>query len=213
MGRNHLVPVIVLLYGACQNTPPSTPVVTVPVRCRPGDTVVAQIVSVDRDGDSISYYLAWSEGVPSGWTGWFEPGLTAYVPVVLVESGSYSLTAKARDANSESGWSDTNIVWVRDFCPLVPFRPSGPDTVAVFDTVSYVSSARHPLNEMVSLQFRWSDSLGEWSGFVRPESLVAVRHVFTVTGFCDVRCRARDAGERTSDWSAPETVLVVERTR
>ncbi len=205
-----LIWITFLFFIGCENLPPSTPIVLGPQRARPNDTAMVSALSVDKEGDSVSYYFEWSGGVESGWSEWISEGIEYYRPVVFQDTGLFFLRVKARDIRQESGWSDTFVVDVRFWTPQVPEPPSGPDTVIVGDTVKFVSLALHPLQQSVALQFHWGDTIGEWSGFVPPGTLVWQRHSYLLPGIYEVRCRTKDRGGYVSDWSLPETVLVVE---
>ncbi|MBM3315860.1 hypothetical protein FJY71_08515 [candidate division WOR-3 bacterium] len=206
-----LLPVaLVAAFAACENVAPSVPIVSGPQRTRPGDTVEFRAISVDRDGDSVSYFFNWSGGPASGWTRWTVEGAELPVFVAFPDSGDFSLVVKARDAGRESEWSDTSLVGVWSYPPSVPRRPVGPETVVVYDTVTYSTSASHPLGRMVAVQFAWGESLGVWSGFEVPDAPVVVRHSFTAGGPVAVSCRAKDKSEYVSGWSEPETVFVVD---
>ncbi|MEO0078667.1 MAG: hypothetical protein ABIK86_06695 [candidate division WOR-3 bacterium] len=199
-----------LLAAGCGNVPPSRPIVSGPDKGRPGATLVFCLFSVDRDGDSVSYYCDWSAGAQSGWTAWTREGEELTVPVSFADTGRFGLRAKARDAKHETGWTDTSWVTVREYGPLVPRVPAGPDTVVVHAPVSFLSSSVHPLGESVALQFRWGDSLGAWTGFQASGATMAVKHAFVEGGVWEVRCRARDGGLRTSEWSETKTVVVID---
>jgi len=82
--------------------------------------------------------------------------------------------------------------------------------VPVGDSVAYVTAAGHPLQRRVAFQFDWGDEVGDWSGLVRAGELFSARHAFTRGGVMTVRARARDTLEHVSDWSKPESVVVVD---
>ena len=202
--------VLVLGLG-CRNTPPSVPVVSGADKGRPGDTFSFSVLSVDRDGDSVSYRFSWSDSVQPGWSRWYPEGILYFAKRAFSDTGEYWLLVKARDFKlGESDWSDSFYVWVRDYRPFTPRRPSGPDTVALGDTVGFTAMAYHPLNERVALQFDWGDTLGEWSQFVQSGSFVWQHHAWFQGGWFAVRARARDSTGRVSDWSGPESVLVID---
>ncbi len=207
-----LLPVLIVFFYGCTNQPPSVPIVFGPQRGRPGDSLIFSAIAVDREGDSLQYFFEWSADVASGWSEWYPPGLEYYQRVAFLDTGIYFLRVKARDARQESGWSDTLMVSIKFYPPLVPRRPAGPDTVVLGDTVAFFSSAQHPLGESVALQFDWGDGYGEWGGFVLPGTVVYDRHAYFIPGIYEVRCRAKDRKGFLSDWSLPETVLVVDTT-
>lgn len=192
----------------CRNQPPSVPIVIGPQRGRPGDTLTFSVISVDRDNDLVSYLFDWSGQNSSEWTGWFYPGVEISKSFSFADTGTYFLRVKSRDHRQESGWSESLGVTIRWYVPTVPRKPSGPDTVLVGDSVTFYSSALHPLGEPVALQFRWGETADEWSDYVQPGVIVAKRYAFTSGGTFGVCCRAKDIKGYMSDWSAPETVFV-----
>ncbi|MEO0069028.1 MAG: hypothetical protein ABIK23_07885 [candidate division WOR-3 bacterium] len=198
----------IVLFSGCENRAPSVPIVSGTERARPNDTIVVYALSVDKEGDSISYLFDWSNEEDSVWSEWLPSGVECFRKVAFLDTGGYFLRVKARDARKESGWSDTFFVTIRFYQPLVPKRPAGPDTVVVNDTVAFASSANHPLGESMALQFDWGDTIGEWSGFFLPGTIVADRHAWSGAGVYEVRCRAKDRKGFISDWSLPETVWV-----
>ncbi|MEO0071404.1 MAG: hypothetical protein ABIK39_04905 [candidate division WOR-3 bacterium] len=201
--------VLAFFVTGCQNQPPSVPIVSGPQRGRPNDTLTFSAISVDKEGDSVAYWFKWNNETSVEWSKWLPSGVEYFRPVTFADTGSYFLLVKAKDKKGESGWSDTNLVRIGYYPPLAPLRPSGPDTIFIGDTVAFVSSALHPLNKLVSLQFDWEDTLSEWSGFVPPGTLVVKRHAYFVSRIYQVRCRARDEAGFVSEWSLPETVWVI----
>ncbi len=208
--RGLVLTVVFIFASGCSNQPPSAPIVFGPQRGRPVDTLVFSAVAVDKEGDSLQYFFEGNGGLVSGWSDWYPSGVEYYQEMVFVDTGNYFLRVKARDARQESGWSDTLMVTIKFYTPLVPRRPAGPDTVLVQDTVAFFSSVQHPLGESVALQFDWGDGYGEWGSFVIPGAIVYDRHVYLTPGLYEVRCRAKDRKGFISDWSLPETVLVVD---
>ena len=204
-----LIPWTFFVSG-CSNQPPSVPIVVGAQRGRPNETLQFCAVSVDREGDSISYFFSWNGNGGSEWSEWLGSGVEYRRSVVFADTGGFFLQVKARDRRQESGWSDTFLVSIRFYQPLVPHKPVGPDTAVIGQTVAFVSSALHPLDESLALQFDWGDTVGEWSGFVPPGTLVFDRHAYQRSGCYEVRCRARDLKGFISGWSLPETIAVLE---
>ncbi len=199
---------LLVLAGCSKNHAPLIPSLTIPDIAQRGDSVRAWVFSYDKDADSLHFFIEWGDGTESGWFGPV-PSATDYTLThVYEDTGAFPVRAKAKDAVHESGWSDTSLVRVAEYGPFVPHRPTGPDTVSVGDSVTYVTAAGHPLRRDVSLQFDWGDTLGDWSEYIRPDVFFSARHAFSRTGTMLVRARARDALDHISDWSKPETVEV-----
>jgi hypothetical protein len=199
-----------IVFAGCPNQPPSSPILIGPQRCRPNDTLTFSVISVDKEGDSVAYLFECNQQLTE-WTQWFPAGIEVYQRFSFGDTGNYILRVKAKDSRHESNWSDEFPVSVRWYLPSTPRRPSGPDSVAAGDTVTFYTSALHPLNQLVAFQFLWGGSTGDWSGFVLPGTIVAIRHAFDSVGIFEVRCRAKDKKGYVSEWSLPETVFVRER--
>ncbi len=207
------LPVLLLMVVACQNHPPSAPIVNGTTRCRPGDTARFQAVAVDPEEDSLNYDFSWGDGLGSGWSGWLPHGVEYPAEHVFAETGSYSVLCRSRDGKHESGWSDSLPVLVRHYIPFVPPRPSGPETLTVSDSAWFATTASHPLERRVSVEFDWGDSSGTRTGYHPSSSVFWAAHVFTASGRYEVRARAIDSLEYASGWSAPESVLVLDSFR
>jgi hypothetical protein len=202
---------LALVVGAgCQNASPDAPLLLGTTRGRPGDTLNFTARAVDSDGDAVSCNINWDDGEESGWSELVASGEVLYFKHAFADSGEFGVSGRSHDASDTSAWSDSLWVRVRDYGPKVPRRPTttGPDTVVVLDTVHYVTSADHLLDERVALQFDWGDTLGEWSAYVAPGTWVARSHVYMEAGIRAVRARARDSLDHVSDWSNPCTVHV-----
>jgi hypothetical protein len=208
-----MIPCLLVLAGCPKNTPPMAPSLEGPAIAERGDSVRVTAYSFDRESDSLSYLLAWGDGTESGWSGPIASGVECVMWHAYEDTGTYGVTAKCRDAGHETDWSDTLFVRVGEYGPYVPHRPSGPDTVPVGDSAAFVTAAGHPLQRRVAFQFDWGDTLGDWSGLVRAGEFFSAHHAFTRGGVMAVRARARDTLEHVSDWSKPETVVVVDTFR
>jgi len=189
------------------------PVLDGPQMAQRGDSVHFSAHSFDPDADSLSYLFEWGDGNQSGWVGPLPPGGDCDLAHVYGDTGVFAVLARSKDVVHETDWSDTSFVHVGEYGPYVPHRPSGPGSVPVGDSVTYVTAAGHPLGRRVSFQFDWGDTVGDWSGFVRATEFFSARHAFTRGGVMLVRARARDTLEHVSDWSRPESVVVVDTFR
>jgi hypothetical protein len=201
---------LLVLAGCPKNNPPMVPLLDGP---QIAQRVRFRAYSFDPDSDSLSYLFEWGDGTQSGWVGPIPSGAECGLAHVYPDTGMYGARAKSKDAGHETGWSDTAFVSIGEYGPYVPHRPSGPDTVPVGDSVTFVTAAGHPLLRRVSFQFDWGDTLGDWSGFVDAGEFYSARHAFTRGGVVAVRARAKDSLEHVSDWSRPESVVVVDTFR
>ncbi|MBM3331849.1 hypothetical protein FJY68_08370 [candidate division WOR-3 bacterium] len=211
MNTRWAVPIACLLAmaGCAQNHSPLIPSLLTPTMAQRGDSIWARVSSYDKDADSLYLFIDWGDGNVSGWVGPV-PYATDYEFFhAYGDTGVFGVLAKAKDQTHETGWSDTSFIAVGEYGPFVPHRPSGPNPVTVGDTVTYVTAAGHPLRRKVSLQFDWGDTLGDWSDFISADQFYYARHAFTQAGQKFVRARARDLLDHVSDWSKPESVLVI----
>lgn len=202
---------LLVLAGCSRNYPPLTPSLIVPDIAQRGDSVRARVFSYDKDSDSLYFFFKWGDGTESDWVGPVPSASDCDVYHTYGDTGAFGVIAKARDATQESGWSDTAFVRVGEYGPFKPHRPSGPETVSVGDSATYVTTAGHPLNRLVAIQFDWGDTLGDWGEYIKPNVFFSARHAFSRAGTMLVRARARDTLAHISDWSKPETVEVQTR--
>jgi hypothetical protein len=205
--------VLFVVVGCHRNSPPTVPLLDGPQMVQRVDSVRLRAYSFDPDSDSLSYVFDWGDGTQSGWVGPEPSGADCGLAHFYPDTGVYGARAKSKDAAHETGWSDTSFIHVGEYGPYVPHRPSGPDTVPVGDSATFVTAAGHPLQKHVAFQFDWGDTVGEWSGFIRAGEFFPARHAFTRGGMMLVRARARDTLEHVSDWSKPESVTVVDTFR
>lgn len=204
---------LLVLAGCSENHSPLVPSLLVPTLAHRGDSVRARVFSFDRDSDSLYFFIEWGDGTESGWVGPVPSASDYDVFHTYGDTGVFGVLAKAKDEIHETGWTDTSFIHVGEYGPFIPHQPSGPDSVSVGDSVSYITAAGHPLNRRVAIQFDWGDTLGDWSEYIRPDVFFSARHAFSRAGTMLVRARARDTVDHISDWSKPESVLVVDTLR
>ena len=203
-----------LVLASCSNNhAPLVPSLLAPTLAQRGDSIRVRVSSYDSDGDSLYFFIEWGDGTESGWVGPVPVATDYDVVHVYSDTGLFVVLAKAKDESHETGWSDTSDIRVGEYGPFVPHRPSGPDTVSVGDSVTYITAAGHPLGRQVALQFDWGDTLSDWSEFMDADEFYHLRHAFAQAGTMLVRARARDTLDHISDWSKPESVLVEPRAK
>jgi hypothetical protein len=90
-----------LVFG---NGPPSTPVIDGPLQGRPGVDYTFSFVSIDPNGDDLSYTIDWGDG-DTEVIGPYPSGVVAYANHTWDAKGTYNLKAKASDPYLwESEW-------------------------------------------------------------------------------------------------------------
>jgi len=204
---------LLALAGCSNNNAPLVPSLLAPTMAQRGDSIRVRVSSFDKDADSLYFLIQWGDGTGSGWVGPVQSWADYEVFHSYSDTGVFGVLAKARDTIHESGWSDTSFIHVGEYGPFVPHRPSGPDTVSVGDSATYITAAGHPLGRKVSFQYDWGDTLSDWSEFIAANQFYHLRHAFAQVGTMLVRARARDALDHVSDWSKPESVLVEARAK
>jgi hypothetical protein len=204
-----LIVCLLVLAGCSSNSAPLLPSLLAPTLAQRGDSIRVRVLSFDKEDDSLYFLVEWGDGTESGWVGPVPSAIDYEIYHVYVDTGVFAVLARAKDETHETGWSDTSFIHVGEYGPFVPHRPSGPDTVSVGDSMTYVTAAGHPLGRKVSLQYDWGDTLSDWSEFIAASQFYYLRHAFAHAGTMLVRARARDALEHISDWSKPESVTVL----
>ena len=201
--------VAVLLLGAACNRPPLIPEVTGRPAVRPGDTIVLSAVATDQDNNPISYMFSWGDGSGEVWSSDYPSGVAAYAGHAYVQSGSYAVSAIARDTKgAESDWSPAETLRVGVFPPARPSRPKGPTQCERGGTYAWTTSAASPYGESLFIQFDWGDTLGDWVGPVKSESTRIDLHSYDKIGSYSVLVRSRDRDSLLSEWSDSLEVTV-----
>jgi hypothetical protein len=99
-----------IIVNISENQPPSPPEITGAPSGYVGKTLSYQFVSVDPDGDDISYFIDWDDGFVENYTGIYPSGEEQTYQHIWSEPGIYTIRAKARDTkDAESGWSTYEV--------------------------------------------------------------------------------------------------------
>ena len=198
-----VVALVVLTASTCEkNSAPEAPTIQGPGVAKPGAEVTFGFISVDPDGDDVWYMISWGDGTPAEWSPGRPSGERYNEVHTYADSGNYFIKAKAKDNDdAESDWSDSIRVAVGFFPPNTPSRPSGPTSCTTKAAYNYKAKASHPLDDSVSLQFFWGDTLGGWSPMVASGDFYETTHAFETLGTYMIAVRARDARGLESGWS------------
>jgi hypothetical protein len=96
------------------NLPPTPPVISGPVRGVVGNPLTFSFTSTDPEGDQVSFYIDWDNGV-TPWTTYIPSGTSHSESHVWNAQGMYTIKAKAKDTNNaESGWGYFQVKIPRD---------------------------------------------------------------------------------------------------
>ncbi len=202
---------VVLIGAGCKkNSAPEPPQVQGPASARPGDTLTYRFTSTDPDGDSVSYMIAWGDGITAGWLAASPSGMEYTQTHVYSDTGRYFILARAKDGkDAESDWSDSIQVRIGSFPPNTPSRPVGPTKCSTGLAYTWSAKAAHPLQDSVAIQFSWGN--GEIDSFARmvaSNQLFDTTHTYSVPGTYKIAARARDASGLESPWSDTLVVTV-----
>lgn len=97
-------------YGL-DNVPPGAPDIDGPTSGKPGTAYPYKFISMDPDGDDVSYYIRWGDGNIIDWTDFLASGPPGYTESHSWDKeGTYIIQAKAKDIyGAESGWSELSV--------------------------------------------------------------------------------------------------------
>jgi len=95
-----------------ENQPPEIPAApTGPSFGQKGVEYSFSAVTMDPDGDTISYFFDWGDGENSSWVGPFPSGATATAMHAWSDEGLYLVKVKAQDENgAETDWSPIHSI-------------------------------------------------------------------------------------------------------
>jgi hypothetical protein len=200
--------VLVVGTGCKKNSAPEAPTVSGSGSARPGDSLTFRFSSIDPDGDSVFYMIAWRGGDSTPWSRARPSGDDYVLTHSYADTGTYYVKAKARDGkDAESGWSDSIRVRIGSFPPEAPVRPTGPTQCSTGIAYTWSTKASHPLHDSVRIQFSWGDGrIDSFGHMVGSNALFDSSHTYSLPGTYKIAARARDAAGFDSPWS--ETLVV-----
>jgi hypothetical protein len=80
------------------NEPPSPPVINGPRSGKPNKVYTFTFISIDPDGDQVSYYINWGDGSVTDWTSYQASGSPGYIENHSWKpKGTYTISTKAED--------------------------------------------------------------------------------------------------------------------
>ncbi len=171
------------------------------------------VAAADPDRDAIAYQIRIAAGdqvAEFGWSTYFPSG-EAVRSVVILDPGTYSISARCRDTmNRSTSYSEAATVVFENEPPFVPEKPAGDTLLFVPKTGAYRSRSDDIEGDQVAFRYDPGngDALGEWSGFASPRAEFVFSHHYAAPGVFGVRVQAKDTSGNESGWSDPLRVVV-----
>lgn len=92
------------------NNPPSKPTISGETSGEAGISYDYTVVSIDPEGDQVSYCIEWGDGTPELCNGPYDSGIEQTFSHSWVEQDTYTIRIKARDINgAESEWGTLEV--------------------------------------------------------------------------------------------------------
>jgi parallel beta-helix repeat protein len=96
--------------GNGTNQPPEAPTISGPTSGKAGQRYDYTFITIDPEGEAVSYYIDWGDSTNSGWIGPNVSGEQIVVAHTWSTRGVYTIKAKAKDVhNAESDWGVLEI--------------------------------------------------------------------------------------------------------
>ena len=128
-----------------ENQPPNPPIIDGPIKGFPIIPYLFTFSSIDFDGDDVSYYIDWGDGITTNWTSYRSSGSPGYSERhSWIGFDKFIIRAKAKDIYGfESPWTNYSFSTPRNrasisslflrFCEQFPFLER------LFQILSYIS--------------------------------------------------------------------------
>jgi hypothetical protein len=111
-----VVPVTSLNYQINQNQPPEIPNITGQINGKAGVIYEYNFISVDPEGDNISYYVDWGDKCGGFWIEPHPSGVEATAYHGFALEGTYTINALAVDSHgAESDWGQLEVTMPLSF--------------------------------------------------------------------------------------------------
>jgi len=92
------------------NDPPSDPIIDGPTSGSVGETLTYTFFSIDKEGNTIRYYVDWGDGTYEDWSIPYESGKVVTKSHSWLDTGTYTIKIQAQDTHqSKSNWSSFDV--------------------------------------------------------------------------------------------------------
>jgi hypothetical protein len=193
--------------NSAPNTPPRP---TGSTSGTPRISYTYSVVTTDPEGDQISYYFDWGDGLGT-WTSQTPSGKTVSRSHSWESTGIYYIRVKAKDEQgAESDWSPSLTVGISgNTPPNQPAKPSGLQVGKRGRSYSYTSVAIDIDDDRIYYLFDWGD--GTDSGWVGPYAsgqTATASHIWDNPGAYPIKVKAKDIAGEESVWSEPLSLVM-----
>jgi hypothetical protein len=192
-----------------ENHPPTQPIMCGPIRPKVNVSYAYSFSSDDLDGNDISYYVDWGDGIVDGWTDPYPPNLYVNIAHTYYKSGQYIVTAKVKDIpwNAESDESHFLIIvpphgkiqgTITKNHPPTPPIIRGID-IPIYHAPFYFRSFDLE-RDNISYYIEWDDGTSTgWPKYYPSGVEILFTHTFKHNSEY-VRARAKDTHDAISKW-------------
>ena len=105
------------------NSPPDAPIINGPTSGKPNIEYNFSFYSYDPDGDDVSYYIDWGDGMNNNWSEYYIQGVLPFISHIYTFEGTFTIKAKAKDYpyGAESDWAEYIVTMPRTKPNNFPF--------------------------------------------------------------------------------------------
>jgi hypothetical protein len=174
-----------------------------------GTTVTLDASASFDPDDSITWY-AWDYDSDPDWdmVGGEEDKI---VTNIWNSPGTYEVILEVSDAEDHADTLTRIIQVILDHPPLTPNMPQGPSSGKIDVSYSYTAVTTDPEEDSLFYIFDWGDgTISDWIGPVSSGQPANAAHIWEATGIYDVKVKAKDIHDLSSDWSPAISVSIME---
>jgi hypothetical protein len=157
-------------------------------------------VSIDPEGEQISYLFDWGDGNYSDWLGPYPSGQTIDKTNSWPDLGDYEVRVKARDIwGVISDWSEAHTISIVENEPPAKVTITGPSTGKCGQELEFSFVSTDADDHDIYYRINWDD--GEDTGWLGPYSSgeeISLSHIWTKQGNYWVKSWAKDTLEGES---------------
>jgi len=166
-------------------------------------------VTTDPNEDQIYYMFNWGDGSYSDWIGPYNSGQTGYGSHIWNKSGSFEISAKAKDTfGAESAWSESLIVIIENNPPVTPTITGQTSGKSGIEYTYVIEQAVDPEEHDLYAYWDWGDNNDSgWIGPYNSGEEINATHTWNARGNFTIKVKLKDIYEAESDWATLEVII------